>query len=114
MEIPALVSKDAGQSAARLLDEMSRLFYLSRAIHVAAELGVADHLDDEPLAPRELAAKTGTEEAALGRLLRLLAAYGVFQQQPDGKFSHSPLSLVLRDERANSKRAVLRRFQPFW
>ncbi len=114
MEIPALVSRDAGQSAARLLDEMSRLFFVSRAIYVAAELGVADQLDDEPLAPAELAEKTGTNAAALGRLLQFLSAYGIFQRMPDGKFSQSPLSSVLRDDHPNSKRAGLRRFQPYW
>ena len=47
MEVPALVSKDAGQSAERLIDEMSRLCFLSRAIYVAAELGVADRLGND-------------------------------------------------------------------
>ena len=79
MKVPELVSKDAGQSAARLIDEMSRLCFLSRAIYVAAELGVADQLGDEPLRSEDLTEKTGTNAAALGRLLMFLAAYGIFQ-----------------------------------
>ena len=85
MEIPALLSKDAGQSAARLIDEMSKLYYLSRAIHVVAELGLADQLDDETLSPMDIAEKTGTDGAALNRLLKFLSAYGIFHEEQTGK-----------------------------
>ncbi len=114
MEIPALLSRDAGQSAARLIDEMSRLYYVSRAIHVVAELGLADHLGDEPLSPRDLAEITGTNAAALTRLLRFLSAYGIFQEIPAGKFSHTVLSSVFRQDHPNSVRATLRRIGEFW
>jgi C-methyltransferase len=80
MQRPDLLSSDAGQSASRLIDEMSRLFYLSRAIHVAAELGIADHIGDEPVAMASLAEKTGADAGALKRLIRFLAAYGVFEE----------------------------------
>jgi hypothetical protein len=114
MEVPALVSKDAGQSAARLIDEMSRLCFLSRAIYVAADLGVADQLGEEPLGSADLAEKTGTNASALGRLLMFLAAYEIFQQMPDGKFSHTPLSAVLREDHPNSMRPGIRRFVSQW
>ena len=114
MEIPALFSRDAGQSAARLIDEMSRLYYLSRAIHVVAELGLADHLGDEPLSPKDLAEITGTNAAALTRLLRFLSAYGIFQEIQAGKFSHTVLSSVFRQDHPNSVRAILRRIGEFW
>ncbi len=114
MDIPALLSNEAGRSASRLVDEMSRLFWMSRAIHVAAELGISDQLNDEPLTATELAEKTGTNAAALGRLLQFLSAYGIFEKTPDGRFNHSPLSLVLREDHPNSKRATIRRHQPFY
>ena len=41
MENPELLSPQAGRSAASLIYEMSRLYYLSRAIHVAATLSGA-------------------------------------------------------------------------
>ena len=109
MEIPALLSKDAGQSAARLVDEMSRLYYLSRAIHVLAELGVADHLNDEPLSPEELAKKLEVNAATLSRLLRFLSAYGIFQEQEVDKYSHSDLSSVFRLDHPNSVQETLRK-----
>ena len=63
MEKPQLLSPDAGNSAARLIDEMSRLYFVSRAIHVVAELGIADHLGSEPVTSESLASKTGTDAA---------------------------------------------------
>ena len=56
---------------------MSRLYYLSRAIHVVAELGIADHLGSEPVTAANLALKSGTDAVALKRLLRFLSAYGM-------------------------------------
>jgi len=114
MDIPALLSKDAGQSAARLIDEMSRLYYLSRAIHVVAELGLADLLDDEPLSPTDLAERTGTNVAALHRLLKFLSAYGIFQEKKAGNFAHTELSSVFRQDDPDSVRAILRRIGEFW
>ncbi len=111
VKIPALVSMDAGQSAERLIDEMARLCFLSRAIYVAAELGVADQLGEEPLDSNELAKKSGTNAVTLCRLLVFLAAYGIFQRMPDGKFVHTALSSVLRDDHPNSNRGGLRRFE---
>ena len=109
-----LLSQAAGRSAAGLVYEMSRLYYLSRAIHVAAELGIADAVGDEPVSLEDLAARTGTNAAALGRLLRFLSAYRVFQEHPSGRFSNTMLSLVLRDDHPHSVRANLRRVDQSW
>lgn len=114
MDIPSLLSKDAQQSASRVIDEMSRLYYLSRAIHIVAELGLADQLDDKPVTSRVLAQKTETDSAALSRLLIFLSAYGIFHQEPDGTFSHTELSSVFRRDHPNSVRAILRRIGAFW
>ena len=114
MEKPELLSNDAGQSAARLIDEMSRLYHLSRAIHVAAEAGLADRLGNEPVALDRLAEQTGTNAAALKRLLRFLAAYRVFEERSPDRFCNTTLSSVLRDDHPNSVRANLRRIGGFW
>ena len=114
MRKPEMLSKDAGQSAARQIDDMSRLYYLSRAIHVAAELGIADHLTEEPVTAASLAQKTGTNSAALKRLLRFLSAYRIFEESaPDG-FRNTALSAVLRDDHPQSVRANQRRIRAFW
>src|SRR5262245_56339060 len=115
MEKPEILSKEAGQSAARAIDEMSRLYYLSRAIHVVAELGIADCLREEaPVALGEIAKATRTDPACLGRLLRFLSAYGIFVEASQNLFCNTRLSLVLRSDHPNSLRASLRRIGDFW
>src|SRR5262245_37396520 len=114
MEKPEILSKDAGRSAARVIDEMSRLYYLSRAIHVAAELGIADHITEAPVALDEIAKETRTDATCLKRLLRFLSAYGIFVETSQGLFCNTTLSLVLRSDHPNSVRAGLRRIGAFW
>lgn len=114
MQEPELLSNEAGQSPARMIDEMSRLYYLSRSIHVAAELGIADQLAEEPVPVASLAEITGTNSAALRRLLRFLSAYRVFEECSPDSFCNTELSSVLRDDHPQSVRANLRRIRTFW
>jgi O-methyltransferase domain len=76
----------------------------SRALQLVAELGVADHIASEPVAPADLAAACGLAPDALDRLLRLLAAHGIFRVQPGG-FAHSEASRLLRSDHPMSMRA---------
>lgn len=77
-----------------LLD-MVRGYQRSRAITVAAELGVADLLRDGPRGVDDLAAATGTHPPTLYRLLRALAAIGVFAEASDGRFDLAPTGRFL-------------------
>jgi len=65
MQKSELLSRDAEQSPARLIGEMSRLYFLSRAIQVAAELGVAGRLGDSTVTVAALANATKTKAGAL-------------------------------------------------
>ena len=114
MEKPELFSKQAGQSAARLIDEMSRLYYLSRAIHVAAELGIADCLGATPVAFEAIAEQTKTNAAYLKRLVRFLSGYGIFVEISSDRIANTELSSVLRNDHPNSISANLRRIGAFW
>jgi hypothetical protein len=80
-------------------------FQVSQAIHVAATLGVADRLDDGPLTSAELAKMTGSHPGALYRLLRALAATGVFHEDDEGRFSLTPVGAALRKNSPNSRGA---------
>ena len=80
---------------------------LPRCLHVVADLGVADVLDESPRTAAELAAPVGAHPDALGRVLRLLSAHGVFESQGD-KFCHSPASRLLRADHPQSMRAFAR------
>src|SRR5688500_1594498 len=87
---------------------MSRAYVLSRAIHVAAELGVADHVGDEAVAVAELARRTGAHPSHLERLLRLLAGHGIFTEREPGMFAGTSRSRVLREDAPRSLRPGLR------
>jgi hypothetical protein len=80
---------------------------VSRSLHVVADLGVADALDETPRTVAELAAATGAHASALDRTLRLLSSYGVFETH-DGKVAHTPSSRLLRADHPQSMRAGVR------
>lgn len=114
MAIPNLFTDEAGKFPVRALDEMSRLYYLSRAIHVVAELGIADQIDDQPIHVDELSKRTRTHAASLHRLLRFLASYGVFHRINDDTYAANDLSAALRDDHPNSIRPNVRRIRDDW
>jgi hypothetical protein len=76
------------------------------AIRAAARLGVADALGEEPAGAEELARTVRTEARPLGRLLRALASYGIFAEQPDGRFAHTAMSRMLREDAPDSLRNI--------
>ena len=76
------------------------------AVRAAARLGVADALDNAPMAVEDLAAAVKTEPKPLRRLLRALSCYGVFAERPDGTFTHTDMSRLLREDDPNSLRAI--------
>lgn len=80
-------------------------FWISRAIYIAAKLGIADHLHDQPQSAEELAGATGTHAPSLYRVLRALASVGVFAQDSDNRFRLTPLSETLRTDAPGSLRA---------
>jgi hypothetical protein len=74
--------------------ELMRLvngYQVSQAIHVAATLGIADLLGDAPRGSDDLAAEAGVHPGSLYRLLRALAAAGVFREEADRRFSLAPM-----------------------
>lgn len=81
-------------------------FTLPRALHIMAQLKIADALGETPQSAAALAAATGTNPGALGRCLRLLAAHGVFERQGDN-YGHSAASQLLRSDHPQSMRAFV-------
>jgi DNA-binding IclR family transcriptional regulator len=62
-------------------------YQVTQAIHVAATLGIADQLRGGPRSAEDLAAATGAHAGSLYRLLRALAAVGVFHEEGGRRFS---------------------------
>src|SRR5882724_13137832 len=68
----------------------------NRALVIATELEVADHLADGPLHVDTLAERTKTHSPSLLRMMRALASIGVFKQDSSGAFANTPASECLR------------------
>ncbi len=94
--------------------EQSRAYVLSRAIHVAAELGVANHVGDTPVPVGELARLTASRPVFLERLLRFLAGHRIFAEVAPGEFVATPASDVFRDDAPSSLRPGLRMVNAAW
>lgn len=88
---------------------MSRLltgYWIAQAIHVAAQLGIADLLKEGPRTVAHLAESTGAHARSLYRLLRALASEGVFAEDEQGRFALTPLAECLRGDVPNSQRSM--------
>ena len=79
--------------------------HISRAVYAAAELGIADLLTEGPASTQELARVTRTHEPSLYRVLRLLAALGVFDERYPRCFSLTVLGDGLRSDNAAGMRS---------
>jgi SAM-dependent methyltransferase len=95
--------------------QLSAGYYVSRSLHVVAELGVADALGDTPQPSASLATATAADPGALDRVLRLLALYGIFAYA-GGAVAHTPASRLLREDHPQSMRSLVRMFglPGFW
>src|SRR5262249_24120771 len=92
----------------RTILAMTNAVAWSRAVHVVAELGVADAIGFEDEVPVDsIAAHCGCDADALHRVLRLLEHHGVFASERDC-WSHTPSSAVLRSDHPTSMRAYAR------
>src|SRR5258707_13565060 len=67
----------------------------ARMIQVAAQLGIAEILARGPTDCVTLAAETGCDVDALGRMLRALSASGVFERTTDGAWQLNELGETL-------------------
>lgn len=79
-------------------------FRISRIIHVAASLGLADLLREGPADSAALAAATSTHASSLYRLMRALASIGVLSEDEQHRFSLTPLGDSLRSDVPDSLR----------
>lgn len=92
-----------------MADDLMSLIWgyrVSQAIHVIARLGIPDLLADAPKTAAELAASTESNPAALQRVLRALAAYGVLAEDDHARFALTELGERLRSDAPGSLRDV--------
>ena len=91
-------------AAARLL-EMIGASWMSQAICVAAELGLADLLASGPKTIRELAQAADCQPASLYRLMRALASIGLCSEHEGEVFELTTMGALLRQGGQPSVRA---------
>lgn len=91
-------------SASRL-QQMTQAFRISQAIHAAAVLSIADLMGDQTCGIDDLALWAGCDLTSLRRLLRALAAAGVFTELDGDRFANNDLSAPLRSDHPRSVRA---------
>ena len=78
--------------------------WIAAAVGAAATLGIADLVDAQPRTARELADATGTSEAILTKVLRVLTNVGLFAEDADGRFSNTADSAMLKTDHPQSMR----------
>jgi O-methyltransferase domain len=105
MPTPDNAEQPAGPPPNIVLMQMMLGYYLSRSLHVAATLGIADLVAAGTRGAGELAAATGTHAPSLRRLMRWLASNGLFVEEDDGAFTLTPIGECLRSGVPGSMRA---------
>jgi hypothetical protein len=87
---------------ARLIDG----YLITQLLYVAAKLGVAEALAGGPRDAEAVARAVGAQPDALRRVLRSLAAEGVLDEGPDGRFGLTELGECLRADAPGSLRGA--------
>ena len=80
--------------------------WITKALYVVAELGIADRVAEQPQTAEALAEAAGAHAPSLFRVLRALASIGVFAEDEQGRFSLTPLADTLRSDRSGSLRSM--------
>jgi len=100
------ITSAPGAALGKLM-QVTNAFLVSRCLYVAAEIGVADHINDAPQTSEALAKVTGSNAGALHRVLRVLASHGIFEDK-DGSWAHTEMSQLLRSDHPASMRDYIR------
>jgi O-methyltransferase domain/Dimerisation domain len=100
------MNEESPHPAAPVL-QLATAYWTSRCLHVAADLGVADVLGDEPQTAEALARSLGVLPDPLHRILRALANHGIFEHDGE-RFAHNPSSRMLRTGVPGSLRSLAR------
>ncbi len=92
----------------QILFQMLTGAWVTKTLGVATELGIADCLEKGPKSVSALAVETATHEDSLYRVLRMLAATGVFAELPGKTFALTPVSSMLLSSNPQGMRNFVR------
>lgn len=88
-------TNDSPDSSFNQLRELIFGQLVSQALQAVVRLGVAEQLKSGPRTAQQLATAVRARADILARVLRSLAAYGVFVERSDGRFELSPAGEML-------------------
>lgn len=89
------------------LIQIGSAYWQSRALYVAADIGLADVIGDNEVKSDDIARQLGLHADYLYRLLRMLASIGVFEECGERCFRNNKMSHCLRGDHAQSVRAMV-------
>lgn len=92
---------------AQRLGGVANSYVVASALNAAIRLNIAETLADGEIEIGELARKTETNEDALCRMLRLLAAMEIFIEVRDRVFANNQASQSIRVDAPESQRAMI-------
>ncbi|WKJ89494.1 methyltransferase [Methylomonas montana] len=89
------------------LIQIGSAFWQSRALYVAVRLDIATVLGNQQLAIEVIAERVSAQPDAVYRLLRMLAALGIFAEVSPRVFKNNALSEHLREDHPHNVRAMV-------
>jgi hypothetical protein len=89
------------------LVQLGSAYWQSRVLYLAARLDIAGVLGDTTLDTQEIARRLSADADAVFRVLRMLAAMGVFEQTAPRCFRNNRVSACLREDHPQSVRAMV-------
>lgn len=98
-----------GQNSISPTDRVNQLYWgfvISRAIHVAARLGIADHVNKQGTPVSSIAKALHLNEDRTYRLMRLLASYEIFNESQKKIFQPTELSDTIKSTTEGSIRSA--------
>ncbi len=102
-----MTPSDPTDSVREQLIQATGGYRTTQALYVAAKLGVADLLQDGPKTAEDLARQVAAHPRALFRVLRALAALGLFTQDASNRFGLTTKSRLLLSGSPASLRAFV-------
>lgn len=87
--------------------EMAQGFYVSKAIGTAADLNLAELINDQEKSISTIAKEANVHEESLYRLMRMLASQGIFTEKKNKIFKNNRLSKTLLDHQDSMRHMVI-------
>lgn len=95
---------EQGLSYSRSMTHLIMGYIPTRAIYVAAKLGLADHIDDAGITAQDLARRLQVDPGALRRIMRVLGGLSILREADADRFYLTPFGEVLRTDSRSSVR----------